>query len=65
MELAIRLKNGVESYANDNLSQNDFIENVAISRNTFFALKRNPDYELIMLPKTKRRIIKELARLGF
>ena len=65
MELSNRLKKGVEAYSNDNLSQNDFIEAVGISRNTFFALKKNPEYQKIMLPITKRKLIKGLTRLGF
>ena len=65
MELWKRLKKGAESYTRDNLSQNDFIGDIGISRNTFFALKKDYRYEKIMLPLTKRKIIKGLSKLGF
>ena len=65
MSIAKRLKNGAEAYRFDNLSQNDFIHDIGISRNLFFELKFNPSFEKIMRPLTKRNIIKSLAKLGF
>lgn len=65
MTIAKRLIKGVEVYAKDNLSQNDFIHDIGISRNIFFELKKHPAFEALMRPITKRNIIKSLAKLGF
>ncbi len=65
MKIAKRLTKGVKAYKKDNLAQNDFIHDIGISRNIFFELKFNPEFESLMRPFTKRKIIKALAKLGF
>ncbi len=65
MSIAKRLTKGVEAYEKDNLAQNDFINDIGISRNIFFELKFNPKFEALMRPFTKRKIIKSLESLGF
>jgi len=65
MSIASRLEKGVKAYFEDNFSQNDFIRDVGIGRNLFFELKFHPENESNLMPFTKRKLIKSLARLGF
>jgi len=65
MNIPERLTNGVETYDSDNRSQNDFIDDLGISRNVYFDLKNEKREFKNLLPCTRRRLLEGLELLGF
>lgn len=65
MDIFERLEKGVKTYDSDNMSQNDFIDDLGISRNIFFALKQKKRTFKGLSPIARRRVLKGLELLGF
>ena len=65
MSIVKRLKDGVKAYDLDNMSQNDFINDISISRNIFFRLMKDQHYYKKLMPRTRRKILENLELLDF
>lgn len=65
MNIRKRLKTGAKSYFDDDMSQNDFISDLQVSRNVYFKIMKDNDHFKMLLPKTRRNLKESLDYLGF